>query len=215
MLSRDELKSKFQIDLDLLEAVGERGSHERAHPVTIGYCRTLFIAGYKPKDIVAILGDGISPATGSILKYADEGGWLEERDAFQRRLSDNALKQLEEDQKSVSERHLKALRVAQSVATIAIQKSDPSDVKFSEAAAALVNLIKAERQIRGIAEPETQIDNRTQTINVTTELPAEKRQEYFDLMRKKFEVEQEISELGKNVAPNDYWVNQARRAEKS
>jgi hypothetical protein len=199
MLSRDDLKSKFNIDFDLLETIGKRESSERVHPVVIGYCRTLFIAGYKPKDIINTLGEDVAPVRSTIMKYADEGGWLEERDAFQRKLSDNALKKIEEDQLSVNARHLKALKSAQVVALAAIRSTNVNDVKFGEAANALVNLINTERKVWGISDPENQtnIDARTQTINVNADVPPEKRQEYFDLMRKKFEVDQQISELGK------------------
>jgi hypothetical protein len=198
MPTEDELRikelKKLGVDVDYLRSL-PRGRPGVEWPVAwkMG-CKILFIAGFNPVNIEQMLQ---GPNRQTIYTWADAGDWITERDKF---IADTTKKALDKAQDSVADinaRHIKALQTAQNAGMLAIVGNKVQAKSLEGTISAVIQAIKAERdisQIGGGNGNQTIIDQRIQVVQTTLDqVPPERIAEFLDLQRKRMELDDEIN----------------------
>lgn len=191
---------QYGIDLEYLN----RNKREGKSPWPVSWriaCETLYVNGFTPKQVRAMLGENSPPVT-VIAEWSAEGDWTEKRDKFKEDLARRVLNNSADSQAAVISRHLKQIRAAQGKLMGAIANPDATknvEAKSLEGAvAALVQLVRLERSILNLENDQTNItvnDNRVQTLVGQLDIPEDRREEWFEAQRRKFQAEEELSRI--------------------
>lgn len=188
---------KTIVDFDALQQMPRMGGEWP--PIWRAACQVLFINGFSPKQISTELKQIDGPSDGAISSWANDEDWYRERDEYTREVVRKSLDKTQSDAVDAVSRHLKELRLAQARLTQEIAGKAVTSKSLEGAVSALVTAIKAERQVLGINRESGDVtiqDNRVQTIVTSlTNVPAERRDEYFAAMRAKFEAEKAITQI--------------------
>lgn len=196
-----ELAKSLGVDTDYLKQLPRGSAGVNWAPAWKSAIHTLYIAGIPPLMIVKELPDG--PSKDSIYIWARDGKWDDERNEFQRKVTEKALAQVEETEVQVNARHLKALKAAEYSALSAIAQRSVQAKTLEGTISSLVMAIKAERQVRGMQDtPEVEVNN-TQfnltslgvDLDMLDRLPPDQREKALELQRQRIEIQAQINAL--------------------
>jgi len=190
--AKKEILSRLGVDLMTLLSLPPGGGG-REWPAAFGAsAETMYLNGFLPRDIHKAL----SIPESTVSDWANRYGWLAKRDAHQRKLAEQALAISADGQIDIINRHLKALRTAQNAAMMAIVGKKVDAKSLEGIITSLILSVRAEREVLGISQPEGAIqDNRVQTYVNQLNLSPEQRDEFFQLQREKFELDEKINAL--------------------
>lgn len=190
--AKKEILSRLGVDLHTLLSLPPGGGGRPWPAAFVAAAETMYLNGFLPREIHKAL----DVPEDTLSSWVNRYGWLARRDVHQRKLAEQALAVSADGQIEIINRHLKFLRAAQNAAMTAVLQRKVEAKTLEGIITALVTVVRAEREVLGISQPEGAVtDNRVQTYVNQLNLSPEQREEFFDLQRAKFELDEKINAL--------------------